>query len=57
MPAAWGSGLTTITDDGVTLDAWFPELGWGEVPAPTFAPIEARQRSRRGAWTSGRSRS
>ena len=48
MPAAWGSGLTTITDDGVTLDAWFPELGWGEVPAPTFAPIEARHDAARG---------
>ena len=48
MPAAWGSGLTTITDDGVTLDAWFPELGWGEVPAPTFAPIEVRHDAARG---------
>jgi 2,3,4,5-tetrahydropyridine-2,6-dicarboxylate N-succinyltransferase len=41
MPAAWGSGLTTITDDGVTLDAWFPDLGWGDTaPSPAF---EARR--------------
>ena len=34
MPEAWGSGLTTVTEDGVTLDAWFPELGWGSVSEP-----------------------
>lgn len=42
MSAAWGSGLTTLAADGTTLDAWFPDLGWGEVAAPTRPPVEAR---------------
>ena len=42
MSAAWGSGLTTLAADGTTLDAWFPDLGWGEVAAPTGPPAEAR---------------
>ncbi|MEO5723496.1 MAG: 2,3,4,5-tetrahydropyridine-2,6-dicarboxylate N-succinyltransferase [Ilumatobacteraceae bacterium] len=29
---AWGSGLATVTSDGVVLDAWFPQLGLGEPP-------------------------
>ena len=47
MPEAWGSGLTTVTDDGATLDAWFPELGWGPVPA-TGVTAEARRDDVRG---------
>jgi 2,3,4,5-tetrahydropyridine-2-carboxylate N-succinyltransferase len=34
MAVAWGRGLTTLAADGTVLDAWFPELGWGEVPHP-----------------------
>ena len=39
MPAAWGHALVTRVDngssnDGIVLDAWFHELGWGE-SAPT----------------------
>jgi 2,3,4,5-tetrahydropyridine-2-carboxylate N-succinyltransferase len=30
---AWGHGLTTETNDGRTLDAWFPTLGW-DAPGP-----------------------
>jgi 2,3,4,5-tetrahydropyridine-2-carboxylate N-succinyltransferase len=30
MPTAWGHGITTVDDDGATLDAWFPFLGWGD---------------------------
>ena len=32
---AWGTGLSTVTSDGVTLDVWFPagNLGLGERPA------------------------
>ncbi|MFD5224947.1 2,3,4,5-tetrahydropyridine-2,6-dicarboxylate N-succinyltransferase [Microbacterium sp. NPDC058342] len=26
----WGIGLSTIASDGTVLDAWFPELGFGE---------------------------
>jgi 2,3,4,5-tetrahydropyridine-2,6-dicarboxylate N-succinyltransferase len=33
MPTAWGHGLTSIDDDGATLDAWFPHLGWGDATA------------------------
>ncbi|MDT0156690.1 2,3,4,5-tetrahydropyridine-2,6-dicarboxylate N-succinyltransferase [Microbacterium sp. ARD32] len=29
---AWGIGLRTIASDGTDLDAWFPELGLGELP-------------------------
>ena len=35
MSKAWGRGLTTLADDGAVLDAWFPELGVGEISAPT----------------------
>src|SRR5688572_4111210 len=31
--AAWGHGLATITDEGHTLDAWFPEPALGARPA------------------------
>ena len=29
---AWGVGLATIDADGAVLDAWYPELGLGELP-------------------------
>jgi 2,3,4,5-tetrahydropyridine-2-carboxylate N-succinyltransferase len=29
---AWGYGLATVTDDGRTLDTWFPEPALGSVP-------------------------
>lgn len=38
MPNAWGHGLTTIDDSGVTIDAWFPHLGWGS-DAPGGLPV------------------
>src|SRR5512143_2394188 len=34
MGKAWGRGLTTVAEDGVVLDAWFPELGLGEMTVP-----------------------
>ncbi len=30
MPAAWGTGLATIANDGTVLDTWFRHLGWGD---------------------------
>ena len=30
---AWGRGLATIATDGTALDAWFPELGLGDMTA------------------------
>jgi 2,3,4,5-tetrahydropyridine-2-carboxylate N-succinyltransferase len=33
--AAWGRGLSTFAADGTVLDAWYPELGLGQVVAPT----------------------
>ncbi|HEY4608939.1 MAG TPA: 2,3,4,5-tetrahydropyridine-2,6-dicarboxylate N-succinyltransferase, partial [Ilumatobacteraceae bacterium] len=29
---AWGFGLTTLDANAEVLDAWFPELGFGEMP-------------------------
>ena len=29
---AWGRGLATLDADGAVLDAWYPELGLGEIP-------------------------
>ncbi|MDR1999772.1 MAG: 2,3,4,5-tetrahydropyridine-2,6-dicarboxylate N-succinyltransferase [Frankiaceae bacterium] len=38
---AWGYGLATITDDGATLDAWYPAPRLGEAPPePGEAPAE-----------------
>lgn len=33
----WGTGLSTIASDGTVLDAWFPELGFGEQDAEDAA--------------------
>ena len=30
---AWGRGLATLAADGAVLDAWYPQLGLGEMPA------------------------
>jgi 2,3,4,5-tetrahydropyridine-2-carboxylate N-succinyltransferase len=38
--SAWGFGLATITDDGVTLDTWYPEPALGAAPAEASAPAE-----------------
>ena len=38
--SAWGFGLATITDDGVTLDTWYPEPALGAAPADASAPAE-----------------
>lgn len=38
--SAWGFGLATITDDGVTLDTWYPEPALGFAPADASAPAE-----------------
>ena len=34
---AWGVGLATITDDGITLDTWYPQPALGS-PAETAGP-------------------
>ena len=33
MTAAWGVGLATVDTHGAALDAWFPHLGLGPLPA------------------------
>ena len=38
--SAWGFGLATITDDGLTLDTWYPEPALGVAPADASAPAE-----------------
>ncbi|MGD9998606.1 MAG: 2,3,4,5-tetrahydropyridine-2,6-dicarboxylate N-succinyltransferase [Ilumatobacteraceae bacterium] len=38
---AWGTGLTTLTADGVVLDAWFPHLGLGTAPDDAGARADA----------------
>ena len=44
MREAWGHGLATIDAHGAVLDAWFPELGLGEMrPTSNTAQIEAAQ--------------
>lgn len=46
---AWGLGLASITDDGVTLDTWYPQLGLGtEVPEvdSTVAALAGRDEAR-----------
>ncbi|MFC5434509.1 2,3,4,5-tetrahydropyridine-2,6-dicarboxylate N-succinyltransferase [Microbacterium suwonense] len=37
----WGAGLQTIASDGTVLDAWFPELGFGESDARESAASAA----------------
>ena len=38
--AAWGHGLTTTTDGGSVLDAWYPAPALGPVPADATPPAE-----------------
>jgi 2,3,4,5-tetrahydropyridine-2-carboxylate N-succinyltransferase len=38
--SAWGFGLATVTDAGVTLDAWYPRPALGPVPEDAVAPAE-----------------
>ena len=38
----WGIGLTTIARDGTVLDAWFPRVGSGSLPAEIDADLEAQ---------------
>ena len=35
---AWGIGLATITNDGRTLDVWYPKPGLGDAPGDTSGP-------------------
>ncbi|QCB94344.1 2,3,4,5-tetrahydropyridine-2,6-dicarboxylate N-succinyltransferase [Cellulomonas shaoxiangyii] len=35
---AWGHGLATLTDDGTTLDVWYPAPALGAPPADTAVP-------------------
>ena len=45
MPAAWGAGLATTTDEGTVLDTWFPTFGWGsDVPTDATASLPAERR-------------
>lgn len=37
----WGIGLTTIAGDDTVLDAWYPQVGDGELPALDLAALEA----------------
>ena len=44
MRDAWGHGLATIDAHGAVLDAWYPELGLGEMPASSNeAEMDAAQ--------------
>ncbi len=52
MPAAWGAGLATITDDGTVLDTWYPSFGWGDAaPSDASAGLPAEQRDEQRAVT------
>ena len=52
---AWGYGLATITDDGVTLDTWYPAPALGPAPSagtqlrPGRAGLGSRAPTRRAA--------
>ena len=35
---AWGYGLATVTDDGTTLDVWYPAPELGAAPADAAVP-------------------
>jgi 2,3,4,5-tetrahydropyridine-2,6-dicarboxylate N-succinyltransferase len=41
MTHAWGVGLTTVTAEGVVLDAWFPQLGLGDAPSVDRSAFDA----------------
>ena len=39
--SAWGLGLATVTDDGNTLDVWYPHPVLGDEPADGHADLLA----------------
>ena len=41
---AWGRGLATVAADGAVLDAWYPDLGLGDMPAPAGDTRDRAQR-------------
>jgi 2,3,4,5-tetrahydropyridine-2-carboxylate N-succinyltransferase len=41
---AWGRGLATVAADGAVLDAWYPDVGLGEMPAPAGDTRDRGQR-------------
>lgn len=53
MPAAWGHALVTQVDngsssDGAVLDAWFYELGWGEIATAIQDTVDDQRHALRG---------
>ena len=53
MPAAWGHALVTQVDngssnDGMILDAWFYELGWGETATAIQDSVDDQHHALRG---------
>ena len=53
MPAAWGHALVTEVDngssnDGTILDAWFYELGWGEIVTAIQDTVDDQHHALRG---------
>ncbi|MGZ4611634.1 MAG: 2,3,4,5-tetrahydropyridine-2,6-dicarboxylate N-succinyltransferase [Kineosporiaceae bacterium] len=46
---AWGYGLATITDDGVTLDTWYPSPALGPAPSASSQLVAAELASLEGA--------
>ena len=53
MPAAWGHALVTEVDngssnDGTILDAWFYELGWGEIVTAIQDTLDDQHHALRG---------
>lgn len=38
--SAWGFGLATVTDQGATLDVWYPAPALGTAPAGSTAPAD-----------------
>lgn len=45
--SAWGFGLATVTDDGTTLDTWYPSPALGSAPADASAPAALTAAERR----------
>jgi 2,3,4,5-tetrahydropyridine-2-carboxylate N-succinyltransferase len=45
---AWGHGLSTVTDDGVVLDTWFPETFLGHAPTDSVGLVPAALESAAG---------
>lgn len=45
--AAWGFGLASVTDDGTTLDTWYPSPALGAAPQDATAPAALTAAERR----------